>query len=188
MKTKLVINLPLVITAIELLEVEFSACCFARPETQVVHNRSVEPWNGNIICSSLHNFSPFPFSVTLAILVVILPNLAVELNLQILASKCHFQVLSLEISYIDNNIMSGELPRVKVQPVIRNLNLVSIHNLLLKNTITISQPITPSGIIERCQTIQKACRKTTKTTITKRSIMFLFDNILNPEAQISQPL
>lgn len=92
------------------------------------------------------------------------------------------------ISHIDKNIMSGKLPRVKVQPVVRNLNLVSIHNLLLKNTITISQPITPSGVVERCQTIQKACCKAAKTAITKRSIMFLLDNILNTEAQIRQPL
>lgn len=84
--------------------------------------------------------------------------------------------------------MPGEFPRVKVQPVVRNLNLVSIHNLLLKNTITIPQPIAPSRVIERCQTIQKACREATKTAITKRSIMLLLDNILNTEAQIRQPL
>jgi hypothetical protein len=84
--------------------------------------------------------------------------------------------------------MSRELPRIEVKPVIGNLNLIPIHDLLLENPITISKPITPSRKIERGHGIKETSSKSSQPTIPKRSIMFLLNNILNSKPEICKTL
>ena len=90
--------------------------------------------------------------------------------------------ISVEL-YVDGHIMSREFPRVEVQPVIRDLNLVSINELLLKNTISVAKSISPCWHVHSGHTVQKAGCKTTKATVTKRCIVLLRYDIFNPEAQ-----
>lgn len=77
----------------------------------------------------------------LSVLVLGLANIAVELNLHLLFSTA-LQRLGLvkvwAITYVDCDVVSWELPGVEVKPVVGNLDLVAIDNLLLENTITIS--------------------------------------------------
>jgi hypothetical protein len=80
--------------------------------------------------------------------------------------------------------MSWKLPRIEVKPVIRNLNLVPIHNFLFENTITVSQSITPSWVVEGRQRVQKTSSQSTETTVSKGSIVLLVDNIFNTETKV----
>ena len=72
-------------------------------------------------------------------------DVAVELDLQLLTSRF---LVAVSWTYIYNDIMSGEFPRIEIEPVIGNFNLVAINNLLLENTIAVSQSVTPSRVIE----------------------------------------
>lgn len=91
-------------------------------------------------------------------------------------------------THIYNNVVSWKLPRIEVQPIVRNLNLVTIDDLLLEDPISISQPVAPSGVIQRCQRVEETRREPSQTTISKRSVMLLLDNILNPEPELRQAL
>jgi hypothetical protein len=44
--------------------------------------------------------------------------------------------------------VAGKLPGVEVQPIVWNLDLVTIDNFLLEDTISVSQTVSPSGIVE----------------------------------------
>lgn len=82
--------------------------------------------------------------------------------------------------------MTRELPGVKVQPVVRNLNLVSVNDLLLEDTISVAETVAPSRVVEGGQTIQEAGGQTTETAITKSSIVLLLDYVFDSEAKVLQ--
>lgn len=52
-------------------------------------------------------------------------------------------------AYIHSDIVSGELPRVEVEPVVGYFHLISIDDLLLENTISVSQAVAPGRVVER---------------------------------------
>ena len=177
----LVGNGALVVTAIELLEIKFSTGSFAGPETQIVGGRSVETRNWDIIGNRLDNLTTLPGARLLALRILEFSDMAVELNLRLLASLF---LTAVSWTYIYNDIMSGKLPRIEIKPVIGYLDLVSINNFLLENTIAVSQTITPSRVIEGRQGVQEASSQSTQTTISKRSIMLLVDNVFDTETEI----
>jgi hypothetical protein len=98
------------------------------------------------------------------------------------------QIYTLSQTYIYNNIVSREFPRVEIKPVIGNLDLVAIHDFLLENTISVSQSISPGWHVERSQGVQETGSQTTKTTITKSSIVLLVDDVLNAETEFREAL
>jgi hypothetical protein len=69
-------------------------------------------------------------------------------------------------TYINRYIVARKLPWVEVEPVVRYLDLISIDNLLLENTIPVSQTITPGGEVEGSQAIEETGGKATKTAIS----------------------
>jgi hypothetical protein len=82
--------------------------------------------------------------------------------------------------------VTRELPRVEVQPIVRNFNLVSVNDLLLENTVSVSKTVAPRWEVERGQTVEEASCKSAKTSIAQGSVVLLGDNILNPEAKIGK--
>lgn len=82
--------------------------------------------------------------------------------------------------------MSGEFPRVEVKPVIRDLDLVSINDLLLENTISISKTVAPGGEVEGSQTVEETSRQSTQATVAQSSVMLLANDILNTEAKVGE--
>jgi len=100
---------------------------------------------------------------------LILPDVSIELDLD-----CH--------------VMTGELPWVKVEPVIWNLHLVSIDDLLLEDAVSVSKSVSPCWVIECCETVEEACSKPSKTAVAESSIMFLRDDVLNPETKLGKSL
>ena len=69
--------------------------------------------------------------------------------------------------------MSREFPGVEVEPVIRNLDLISIHNFLLEDTVSVAKPISPRRIVQSGHTVKEACRKSAKTTVSESSVVLL---------------
>ena len=91
-------------------------------------------------------------------------------------------------TYVYDNIVSWKLPRIEVKPVIGNLDLVTIHDFLLEDTVSISQPISPSRHVKRSQGVQETGSQTTKTAITKSSIVLLINDVFNTETEFSEAL
>jgi len=84
--------------------------------------------------------------------------------------------------------MSWEFPRIEVEPVIRNLNLISIYNLLLEDSISVSQSVSPGRVVQRGKRVQETSSKTTETPVSKCSIVFLFNDVLNAETKVIEAL
>lgn len=82
--------------------------------------------------------------------------------------------------------MSGELPRVKVEPVVWNFDLVSINDFLLENSVSVSETVAPSGEVEGGQTVKETSGETSKTTVTQRSIVLLLNDVFNSESEIGK--
>ncbi len=93
--------------------------------------------------------------------------------------------ISVELN-VDCDIVSREFPGVEVQPVVRNLDLVTIHNLLLEYTILVTKCVSPGWIVHRGHAIEEAGCQTPKTAVTQGSIVFLRYDVLNSEAQLRQ--
>lgn len=90
------------------------------------------------------------------------------------------------LSHIDGHVVTGKLPGVKVQPVVRNLDLVSVNDLLLEDAISVSQAIAPGGIVEGGQTVEEASSQATQATISEGGVVLLGDDIFDPEAEVRE--
>lgn len=84
--------------------------------------------------------------------------------------------------------MSRELPRVEVQPVVRDLYLIPVDDLLLEDTVSISQTVAPGGVIQGGQGVQETRSQATQPTIAQGRIMLLLNDILDAETQILEAL
>lgn len=49
--------------------------------------------------------------------------------------------------YLDRDIMPWELPGVEVKPIVGDFDLIPIDNLLLEDSIPVTESITPRRII-----------------------------------------
>lgn len=74
-------NLPLIFTTIEFLEVELATSSFARPEAEIVRGTCTESGDWYIICDSFYDFATFPDNFLLSVLILVFPDVAVELDL-----------------------------------------------------------------------------------------------------------
>ena len=117
-----------IVTRIKFCKVKLSACCLARPQSQVVGSFGPVSGNGYIIRHGLDNLAILPRIDSLALLILILPDPTVELD-------------------IDRHIMAREFPRVEIQPVIGNFYLVAIYDLLLENPIAVSESVAPGWVV-----------------------------------------
>lgn len=151
-------NSTVIITGVELVEIE-GASWSGFPKSQVVGVISVETWNWGIISHSDDLLAALPFG-SLGVTVLVLVGDTIESN-------------------IIGNILSFDLPWVSViKPKVWNFSLISIFNDLLENTIVVSNTITPSWNFKGSERIDEACGESSKTTITKGSISFLFIELL----------
>jgi len=112
-----------------------------------------------------------------------LVDIAVKLNLK---SQPSSEVLERASTHIDRDVVSGEFPWVKVKPVVRNLDLITIDNLLLEDAIAITQAVTPGRIIQARKTVQEASSKSTQASVAQRGVVLLLDDILDPEPKVRQ--
>lgn len=73
------------------------------------------------------------------------------------------------------------------QPIIRNFDLVSVNNLLLENTIAVSQSVPPGGIVETGKTVEETSRQSAQAAVAQGGVVLLADDVLDAEAEISEP-
>ena len=128
------------------MEVEFSTRSFAGPESQIVGGGRVIAWDRDVVGDGLDDFTPFPDGNRLTVRIRGFLNMAEELNLYLIS--CVSIMIRCCVTYINCDVVPGELPGIKVKPVVRHLNLIPIDNFLLENTISISKTITPGGVVE----------------------------------------
>ena len=83
---------------------------------------------------------------------------------------------------VDSYIVPRKLPRVEIQPIVWNFDLISIHNLLLEDTISITESVAPCRIVQSGQAVKEAGCKSTKATVSESSIVLLRYDIFNSEA------
>jgi hypothetical protein len=84
--------------------------------------------------------------------------------------------------YINSYIMSGEFPGIEVKPIIGDLDLVAVNDLLFEDTVSVSKTVAPGGVVEGGKTVKEAGSQAAKATVTKSSIMLLPDDVLNTES------
>ena len=97
--------------------------------------------------------------------------MAVELDLS--SQRVHVCQNIGGLPYIHCHVVPGKLPGIEVKPVVGNLDLVTVNNLLLEDSVTVPQPVTPSGEVQTRKTVEEAGRKATEATVAKRSIVLL---------------
>ena len=66
--------------------------------------------------------------------------------------------------------------------------MISVDNLLLEHTLSVTQTVAPSRVVQRGHRIKEAGGKTSKTAVTKGSVVFLRDDIFHPKAKIGKTL
>ena len=93
--------------------------------------------------------------------------------------------LTIELN-IDGDVMAWEFPWIEVQPIIRDFHLITIHNLLLEDTVPVPKTISPGWIVESSKTVQETSSKPAKAAISKGSIMLLGDNVFDAESKVGQ--
>lgn len=193
----------LIVPTIELLEVELTAGRFAGPEPEVVGGRGGVSGNGHIIGHGSDSFPSLPVGDRLTILVRRLVDLAVELDLRPQVSRRPIATSSLPGgicqdsssltssilttgTYIDRHIVAWELPGIEVEPVVRDLDLITVDDLLLENAITVPQTVAPCRVIKGGETVEEASSKTAQTTVSESGIILLLDDVLNAETKITE--
>ena len=72
-----------------------------------------------------------------------------------------------------SDVMSRKFPRVEVQPIVWNLYLKPVDDFLLKDTISVTQAISPGGIIQCSHTVEKTRSQPAETAVAESSVMFL---------------
>lgn len=55
-----------------------------------------------------------------------------------------FSDITVELN-LHSDIVAGKFPRIKIEPVVGDLYLISIHDFLLEDPIPVSKAVAPSG-------------------------------------------
>lgn len=105
----------------------------------------------------------------LAVLILVLADPSVELD-------------------VDGDVVAWELPGVEIEPVVWNLDLVPVDDLLLEDAVAVAQAVAPGRVIERGQAVEEAGSQTTEASIAQGSVVLLFDDVLDAEPEIAQPI
>ena len=84
-------------------------------------------------------------------------------------------------------LRSTQFKRIAIhQPVIGNLYLITVADLLLEHTITITDTAAVCGISKSCQGIQETCCQTSQSTVTQCCIRLLVLDQVQIQSQLFQ--
>mmetsp|Transcript_36390 Transcript_36390/g.74689 ORF Transcript_36390/g.74689 Transcript_36390/m.74689 type:complete len:855 (+) Transcript_36390:63-2627(+) len=82
-----------------------------------------------------------------------------------------------------------DLPGVALgEPCVGKLNLVAILEALLEHTVLIADAVTPRGEVERRHRVKEASSQAAETSVSKRSVLLLFNKILELVADLLKRL
>lgn len=90
------------------------------------------------------------------------------------------------VTYIYSNVVSWEFPGVKVEPVIGNLNLVTVDDFLLEDAISVPQAVAPGGVAQGSQAVEEARREPAEAAVSEACIMLLLNDVFDPEAKVGE--
>lgn len=74
---------------------------------------------------------------------------------------------------VHRDIVPGEFPRVEVQPIVWYLYLVSVDNLLLEDTISVTQTISPGRVVQSGHAVKETCSQAAEAAVAEGSVMLL---------------
>lgn len=75
-------------------------------------------------------------------------------------------VIEWVLTYIHSDVVSRELPGVKVEPIIGNLDLIPVDDFLLEDAVSVPQTIAPGGVAQGRQAVEEASRETAEAAIS----------------------
>lgn len=90
------------------------------------------------------------------------------------------------MAYIHSDIVSREFPGVKVEPVIGNLNLVTVYDFLLEDAVSVPQTVAPGGVAQGSQAVQEARREPAEAAVSEGCVVLLLDDVFDPEAKVGE--
>lgn len=173
-----------VIARVELLEVELAFGSFGRPQAEIVRGCSLIAWDWDIVRDCIDNFAALPDCNILAIFIPVISSVKL----------CHLDQTSILVSGdmtieldVHSDIVPGKFPWVEVQPIVWYLYLVSVDDFLLEDAISITQTISPGGIIQRSHAVKKTRSQPAESAVAESGVMFLGYDILDSESKIFKP-
>ena len=82
---------------------------------------------------------------------------------------------------------AAQLKRISIlQPVIRHFYLITIFNLLFKQTIVVTDTAAICAISQCCQRIKKTCCQSSQTTVSQRRVRLLILDHIQIKSQLFQ--
>mmetsp|Transcript_54176 Transcript_54176/g.137641 ORF Transcript_54176/g.137641 Transcript_54176/m.137641 type:complete len:385 (+) Transcript_54176:1553-2707(+) len=142
-------------------------CRKGPPETQADAIIGAVARHRVVIGHGLQHFAPTPAGALLAILPIALH----------MAAEAHGV----------GHILAGNLEAVLLRkPIVRHLNLATIHDLLLEETVVVADSVAPKRQILRRARVQEASRQATQATVAERRVRLIVIELLQFEAQVLQ--
>ena len=139
-----------VVSSVELLEAEFLKGLGA-PESEGVDGLSAVTDDRHVIGHALDLVGIDPFVVVTSVLMD------------------HFHAAA-EIDRI-SEVRSGDFPRVAVtEPVVGLLELITVSDLLAEDSVVVSDSVAEGGDFKGCHRVQKACCKSSETSVSQSCI------------------
>ena len=138
------------------------------PDTQGVYNTVAIAHDGEIKRNRLNGLIALLGKYVSAVLIGMHTDIATEFH--------NFRILR-----------SAQFERITIhQPVIGNLYLITVADLLLEHTITITDTAAICRISQRCQGIQETCCQTSQSTVTQCCIRLLVLDQVQIQSQFFQ--
>lgn len=162
LSTLLIGHRALILSRVELLEIKLATSSLGPPKSQVIGGRCAVTWDWNVVRHGVDNLTTLPSITRLALVVLELVNVPVELD-------------------IDRDIVAREFPRIEVEPVIGNLDLVTVDDFLLKDTIAVAEAVAPGRVVEGCHAVEEAGGETAETAVSEGGVVFLADYVFHAE-------
>ena len=143
---------------------------FRIPDAQGVHDAISISDNRHIIGNRLYGLIPLLLKAVTAVFIHIHVYIAAEL---------HFLGI----------FRAAQLKGISIRkPVVRNLHLITVADLLLEHTVTVTNAAAISGIPQSCKGIQEAGCQTSQSAVSQSRIRLLILNYINVNAQLFQRL
>lgn len=155
-----------VVRRVELVEVEVSSR-LGLPESQVVGVPSVVTWNRVVVGHGNDLLAALPLGSFSAAVLVLL-RVAVEADLV-------------------SDVLSLDLPGVAVvEPEVWDLNLVAVSDLLLEDTVVVSNTVAPSRDFECGEGVDEASSESAETSVSEGSVTLLLVEVLQLVAHVHE--
>ena len=83
----------------------------------------------------------------------------------------------------------AKLKRVAVlEPVVRNLHLIAVADLLLEHPVAVADAAAVGGIVQGCEGVQETCRKASEAAVAQSRIRLLVLDLVDVKAELCEGL